>query len=100
MPNTNDAPSSEPVPLSQKDEPSSKSADNPSEPVTDHDQVAKTAGHGGTAAASVPKKLGNKNALLHGVYSRDFILPWESEDDFETLHKEFRDEWKPNGRSE
>ena len=74
--------------------------DYPSEPVTDHGQVGKTAGHGGMAAPSVRKKLGNKNALLHGVYSRDFILPWESEDDFETLHKEFRDEWKPNGRSE
>jgi hypothetical protein len=76
-----------------------KSAHNQSEPVPDG-QVKKTAGHGGTDIPSVPKKLSNKNALLHGVYSRDYILPWEVEYDFVTLHKEFRDEWKPNGRSE
>ena len=77
----------------------SKSAHKQSEQVPDS-KAKKTAGHGGTDIPSVPKKLSNKNALLHGVYSRDYILPWEVEYDFETLHKEFRDEWKPNGRSE
>ena len=76
----------------------SKSAHDQSEPVSDHDQSGKAAG--GPDAPSVPKKLNNKNALLHGVYSRDYILPWEVEADFETLHKEFKDEWKPRGRSE
>src|SRR5215471_13722499 len=66
----------------------SKSAHNQSEQVPDG-QVKKTAGHGGTDIPSVPKKFNNKNALLHGVYSRDYILPWEVEYDFETLHKEF-----------
>ena len=46
------------------------------------------------------KRQGNKNALSHGLYSKDIILPWESQDDFEKLHNDFRDEWKPNGCSE
>jgi hypothetical protein len=63
----------------------SKSAHNQSEQVPDG-QAKKPAGHAGTDIPSVPKKLNNKT--------------WEVEYDFETLHKEFRDEWKPDGRSE
>ena len=46
------------------------------------------------------KRLGNKNSLMHGVYSSEVILPWESADEFEKLRKAFRAEWKPNGYSE
>lgn len=49
---------------------------------------------------AISKKLGNKNALSHGLYSKDVILPWESQHDFEKLHNGFRDEWNPNGCSE
>ena len=54
-------------------------------------------------APSVSKKAGNQNARKHGLYSRISnyaILSWESEDDFNNLRDEFRDEWKPNGASE
>jgi hypothetical protein len=46
------------------------------------------------------KKIGNKNALCHGVFSNEVILPWESSTDFEQLHAGFKDEWKPSGCSE
>ena len=46
------------------------------------------------------KKIGNKNALCHGVFSNEVILPWESSTDFEQLHAAFKDEWKPSGCSE
>ena len=61
----------------------SKSAHNQSEQEVPDGQAKKTAGHAGTDIPSVPKRLNNKNALLHGVYSRDYILPWEVEYDFE-----------------
>jgi hypothetical protein len=38
----------------------SKPAHNQSEPVPDRDQVAKTAGHGGTDAPCLPKKRATK----------------------------------------
>jgi hypothetical protein len=45
-------------------------------------------------------KLGNKNALVHGIYSKYAVYPWESEDDFNELLEKFRKEWKPDGCSE
>src|SRR5665811_200458 len=48
----------------------------------------------------VSKMAGNKNALCHGVFSEDIVLPWESPDDFENLLAGFKDELKPNGSSE
>lgn len=41
-----------------------------------------------------------KNALIHGVYASDNVLPWESEEDFESVHMELRAEWSPEGRTE
>src|ERR1700722_20055705 len=35
------------------------------------------------------------NALVHGVYARDFLLPWESEEDFRKQLGELRSYWKP-----
>jgi hypothetical protein len=39
----------------------------------------------------------SKNALIHGIYSRDVILSFESREDFETLLSDLRDEWRPDG---
>jgi len=41
-----------------------------------------------------------KNALSHGAYSSDVILPWENADDFNELHQELREELFASGRSE
>jgi len=40
------------------------------------------------------------NALQHGYYARDVLLPWESREDFEQLHADLRDELQPDGRME
>ena len=45
-------------------------------------------------------KPASKNALFHGVYAADYVLPWESEADFEALHAELKEEWTPDGQSE
>jgi hypothetical protein len=52
--------------------------------------------------SSITKKGGvkNRNALCHGVFSNEILLPWESEVDFEQLHASFNKEWTPNGCSE
>lgn len=42
----------------------------------------------------------SKNALSHGAYSRDAILPWENAQDFKDLHEELREEYLPSGPSE
>ncbi len=42
----------------------------------------------------------HKNALLHGVYADDLVLPWENEQDFIDLHKAFRDDLEPDGPAE
>ena len=43
------------------------------------------------------KKPNNKNALSHGIYARDFVLPWESEDDYMKHYQEIRDHYEPVG---
>ena len=53
-----------------------------------------------TTRSSNSKKAGNRNALVHGVFSSELTLPWESADDFEKLHASFKEEWKPSGCSE
>jgi hypothetical protein len=53
----------------------------------------------GTTGTSVAK-LGNKNALVHGIYSKYVVYPWESEVDFNKLLEDFTKEWKPDGCSE
>ena len=42
----------------------------------------------------------NKNALVHGVYASDVLLPWESRAGFEKLLDELRAELNINGASE
>jgi hypothetical protein len=39
-----------------------------------------------------------KNALIHGIYGKDILLPWESREDFEKLLAELQDEFQPRGR--
>jgi hypothetical protein len=39
-----------------------------------------------------------KNALTHGIYGKDILLPWESREEFEKLLAELRDEFQPDGR--
>lgn len=41
-----------------------------------------------------------KNALIHGIYGKDILLPWESREEFEKLFAELRDEFQPRGRME
>jgi hypothetical protein len=47
-----------------------------------------------------PNKSRKKNALTHGVYGKDILLPWESREEFEKLLAELRDEFQPSGRME
>jgi hypothetical protein len=42
----------------------------------------------------------SKNALSHGAYSSDVILPWENAQDFKELHEGLQEEYLPSGRSE
>jgi hypothetical protein len=46
------------------------------------------------------KNLGNQNALLHGLYAKDVLLPWDSKEDFLKLHADLKAEFTPNGRAE
>ena len=46
------------------------------------------------------KNLGNQNALLHGLYAKDVLLPWDSKEDFLRLHKDLKAEFFPDGRAE
>jgi hypothetical protein len=50
--------------------------------------------------AKVDKKTRGRNSLVHGIYSKELVLPWESRDDFERLHADLKFEFCPNGRSE
>jgi hypothetical protein len=45
-------------------------------------------------------KKSNQNALVHGVYSSDIVLPWEKAEDFNELLKGIRLDFKPNGTTE
>jgi hypothetical protein len=42
----------------------------------------------------------SKNALRHGLYASDMVLPWENEADFKALLAEFCDEYQPLGPTE
>jgi hypothetical protein len=41
-----------------------------------------------------------KNALVHGLYASDLVLPWENEQDFLDLHAAIREELSPDGSLE
>lgn len=44
-----------------------------------------------------PKKAGQ---FGHGLYARDFLLPWDDREEFKALHAELKEEFFPNGLSE
>ena len=46
------------------------------------------------------KDQANRNAVVHGFYASEVILPWESEEEFERLHQDLKEEWNPCGRME
>ena len=46
------------------------------------------------------KKPRNRNALVHGLYAKDVLLPWDSKEDFERLHEDLKAEFDPRGRAE
>ena len=41
-----------------------------------------------------------KNALVHGIYSSDIVLPWEKCEDFDKLLKGLREDFSPQGTTE
>jgi hypothetical protein len=45
-------------------------------------------------------KSRSQNALVHGVYAKDVLLPWDSRDEFEKLHGDLKAEFRPRGRAE
>ena len=42
----------------------------------------------------------HKNALTHGIYAQDIVLPWEIEQDFVDLYEGLRNELEPDGPAE
>ena len=68
--------------------------------VLERDPANKPAEKTEAEGSKTSKKAGNRNALCHGVYASDVILPWESETEYEQMHASFKDEWKPVGASE
>jgi hypothetical protein len=46
------------------------------------------------------KTARTRNALVHGLYAKDVLLPWDSKDDFTTLHEALKVEFSPRGRAE
>ena len=48
----------------------------------------------------IKKKSRNRNALVHGLYAKDVLLPWDSKEDFERLHEDLKAEFCPHGRAE
>ena len=42
----------------------------------------------------------SRNALVHGLYAKDVLLPWDSKEDFEKLHEDLKAEFSPRGRAE
>lgn len=86
------------VPSSQSD---SKPPENGSKTEElEQDSPRKPVGKTKSRPPQVSKKVGNKNALCHGVYAEDIILPWESEAEYTQLHDSFKEEWQPAGASE
>ena len=51
-------------------------------------------------ATESKKSPSEKNALKHGLYSKDVVLPWEDQEEFDELHREYREEFNPEGAFE
>ena len=48
----------------------------------------------------ISKKSRSRNALVHGLYTKDVLLPWDSKEDFKRLHEDLKAELCPHGRAE
>ena len=46
------------------------------------------------------KPGGKNNAITHGAYAKDLLLPNESREQFELLHQGLIEEWNPTGTLE
>jgi hypothetical protein len=46
------------------------------------------------------KPGGKNNAITHGAYAKDLLLPNESREQFELLHQDLIEEWNPTGTLE
>ena len=57
--------------------------------------------HSKTGAAKTPSvQKHTKNALTHGIYAEELVLPWENVEDLTKLRDELWAELQPEGRSE
>jgi hypothetical protein len=70
------------------------------DPITADDILAACGGESLQATKRSTAQRGNKNALTHGVYSQDLVLPWESEEDLRDLCEALKEEHQPQGCSE
>jgi hypothetical protein len=52
------------------------------------------------ASSATQEHESQYNALKHGGYSEELILPGENLEEFEVLHKDLKEEWNPIGASE
>src|SRR6476659_9366735 len=46
------------------------------------------------------KSNSSKNALAHGFYATDVVLPWENQQEFDDLLRRYQNEYPPDGVSE
>jgi hypothetical protein len=46
------------------------------------------------------KKRSSRNALKHGIFSKELLLPRESEEEFLSLQEDYKRYWKPTGKPE
>jgi hypothetical protein len=83
------------VPSSQNE---SKSPESKTEEL-EQDSTSKLVANSESKRSQVSKRVGNKNALSHGVHV-EALLPWESEAEYTQLHDSFKKEWQPTGASE
>jgi len=70
------------------------STSDPSDSMGPSESSSRASTSESSKSARTSTKYGNQNALRHGGYVRG-LLPWESQEEFEVLHKGLRDFWKP-----
>src|SRR5215469_5037466 len=49
---------------------------------------------------TVAKHDRSRNALVHGLYAKDVLFPWDCKEGFEKLHEDLKVEFSPHGRAE
>ena len=90
----------QPITIKSTNEPSTgASTSDPSNSMGTSDPSTSASASEPSKSASTSKRSGNQNALRHGGYFRG-LLPWESQEEFEALHKGLKEYWKPEGTLE